>query len=244
MADVEKALKEKKPNTEEELKIQLPPEVHDLIPLFLSREAEKLAPYRPGIDHRIELRNKADGTLEALPWGPIYGMSKEELLVLRKTLNELLAKGFIRPSTSEAGAPVLFVRKANGGLRFCCDYRSLNAITTADRYPLPLIPETLRNLAGAKWLSKVDVVSAFWKIRMAKGHEHKTAFRTRYGLFEWLVTPFGLAGAPASFQRYINKVLREYLDDFALAYIDDILIFLSGLKGDYFRKVYLVLRKL
>jgi hypothetical protein len=111
-------------------------------------------------------------------------MSKEELLVLRKTLNKLLAKGFIRPSTSEAGAPVLFVQKATGGLRFCYNYRSLNAISKADRYPLPLISETLRNLTGAKWLSKVDVVSAFWKVRIAKGHKHKTAFRTRYGLFE------------------------------------------------------------
>src|ERR1700761_5863548 len=244
MEDVRKALKEKKPNTEEELRKTLPPEVHDLIPLFLTREAEKLAPYRPGIDHRIELRTKADGTPEALPWGPIYGMSREELLVLRKTLNELLAKGFIRPSTSEAGAPVLFIRKSSGGLRFCCDYRSLNAITKADRYPLPLIPETLRNLTGAKWLSKVDVVSAFWKVRMAKGHEHKTAFRTRYGLFEWLVTPFGLAGAPATFQRFINRVLRKYLDDFASAYMDDILIYSSGTRADHFRKVRLVLRKL
>jgi hypothetical protein len=88
-------------------------------------------------------------------------MSKEELLVLRKALNELLAKGFIRLSTSQAGAPVLFIRKANRGLRFCCDYRALNAVTKEDRYPLPLISDTLRNLAGAKWFSKVDVVSAF-----------------------------------------------------------------------------------
>jgi hypothetical protein len=120
-------------------------------------------------------------------------------LVLCKTLNELLAKGFIRPSTLEAGALVLFVRKANGGLRFCCDYRSLNAIIKGDRYPLPLISETLRNLTGAKWLTKVDVMLVFYKIRIAKGHEYKTAFRTRYGLFEWLVTLFGLTGAPASF---------------------------------------------
>jgi hypothetical protein len=137
-------------------------------------------------------------------------MSKDELLVLRKTLDDLLAKGYIRSSHSEAAAPVLFARKPGGGLRFCCDYRALNAITKADRYPLPLIPETLRNLTGAAWLTKVDVVSAFHQIRMAKGEEHKTAFRTRFGSFEWLVCPFGLSGAPATFQRYINQEQTDW----------------------------------
>jgi len=182
--DIEKALITKGYPTEEELKKRLPPEVWDMLPLFSRREAEKLAPYRDGIDHKIELRKESDGSLPALPWGPLYSMSKEELLVLRKTLSDLSEKGYIRPSTSEAAAPVLFVRKPGGGLRFCCDYRALNAITKQDRYPLPLIPETLRNLTGAKWLTKVDVVSAFHQIRMAKGHESMTAFRTRFGSFE------------------------------------------------------------
>lgn len=172
-ADIEKALKTKEYPTVAELKKRLPPEIRDMIPLFLQREAEKLPPHREGIDHRIELREKPDGSLPALPWGPLYGMSKEELLVLRKSLDELLQKGYIRPTTSEAAAPVLFVRKPGGGLRFCCDYRALNAITKHDRYPLPLIPETLRNLTGATWLTKVDVIAAFHKIRMARGHEYK-----------------------------------------------------------------------
>ncbi|KAM4061338.1 reverse transcriptase (RNA-dependent DNA polymerase) [Hirsutella rhossiliensis] len=154
-------------------------------------------------------------------------MSREELLVLRKTLKDLLDRGFIRASSSAAAAPVLFVRKPNGGLRFCCDYRALNAITKRDRYPLPLIAETLQNLAKAKWFTKLDVVAAFHKIRMAPGHEGKTAFRTRFGLYEWLVCPFGLNGAPASFQRYMNSVLREWLDDFVTAYLDDVLIYSS-----------------
>ena len=127
-------------------------------------------------------------------------MSKEELLVLRKSLDDLLKKGYIRPSTSEAAAPVLFVRKPGGGLRFCYDYRALNAMSKQDRYPLPLILETLRNLTGARYLTKIDVVAAFNKIRMAAGHENKTAFRTRFGSFEWLVCLFGLLGAPATFQ--------------------------------------------
>ena len=160
-ADIEKALKTKEHPTMEALKKKLPPEIGDMIPLFAIREAEKLAPHREGVDHSIEIRKQLDGTQCTLPWGPLYSMSKEELLVLRKSLDELLKKGYIRPFTSEAAAPVLFVRKPGGGLRFCCDYRALNAITKPDRYPLPLLPETLRMLTGARWLTKVDVVSAF-----------------------------------------------------------------------------------
>ncbi|XP_044715292.1 reverse transcriptase (RNA-dependent DNA polymerase) domain-containing protein [Hirsutella rhossiliensis] len=113
-----------------------------------------------------------------------------------------------------------------------------------DRYPLPLIAETLQNLAKAKWFTKLDVVAAFHKIRMAPGHEWKTAFRTRFGLYEWLVCPFGLSGAPASFQRYMNSVLREWLDDFVTAYLDDVLIYSSGSKADHEAKVRKVLQAL
>ncbi|KAJ6436948.1 retrovirus polyprotein [Purpureocillium lavendulum] len=171
-------------------------------------------------------------------------MSREELIVLRRTLTELLDKGFIRASSSPASAPVLFVRKPGGGLRFCVDYRGLNAITKKDRYPLPLIEETLRSLSKAKWLTKLDVIAAFHKVRVAEGDEWKTAFRTRYGLYEWLVTPFGLTGAPATFQRYINHTLREFLDEFCSAYIDDILIYSSGSLADHRKKVKQVLARL
>ena len=242
--DIEKAMETKPYITIGDLKKMIPPEFHDMLPLFNRREAEKLAPHREGIDHKIGLREQANGAPPALPWGPLYNMSKDELLVLRKTLDDLLAKGYIRSSNSEAAAPVLFARKPGGGLRFCCDYRALNAITKADRYPLPLIPETLRNLTGAQWLTKVDVVSAFHQIRMAKGEEYKTAFRTRFGSFEWMVCPFGLSGAPATFQRYINTLLRKQLDDFASAYMDDVIIYSNGTREDHFRKVRIVLQKL
>ena len=243
-SDIEKALQTKEYPSLGELQEKLPPEIRDMAPLFCQREADKLPPHRPGIDHRIDIRELPDGSLPALPWGPLYGMSKEELLVLRKSLDDLLKKGYIRPSTSEAAAPVLFVRKPGGGLRFCCDYRALNAMSKQDRYPLPLIPETLRNLTGARYLTKIDVVAAFNKIRMAAGHENKTAFRTRFGSFEWLVCPFGLSGAPATFQRYINTLLRKYLDDFASAYMDDVIIYSNGTREDHFRKVRTVLRAL
>jgi hypothetical protein len=155
-------------------------------------------------------------------------MSRDELLVLYKTLTDLLDKQFIRVSNSPAAAPVLFVRKPGGGLRFCVDYRGLNKISRKDRYPLLLIYETLRNIGQAKWYTKLDVIAAFHKIRIAEGDEWKTAFRTRYGLFEWMVTPFGLANAPSTFQKYINWTLRDYLDLFCSAYVDDILIYSGG----------------
>lgn len=138
---------------------------------------------------------------------------------------------------------MLFVQKPGGSLRFCIDYRALNAISKKDRYPLPLITETLRNLAGARWFTKLDVHAAFHKIRIAKGHEEKTAFRTRYGLFEWLVCPFGLSNAPTTFQRLINMTLREFTD-FVTTYINDVLIYSRGSWSDHKAKVRKVLRAL
>jgi hypothetical protein len=171
-------------------------------------------------------------------------MSRDELLVLRKTLTELLDKEFIRVSNSPAAAPVLFVRKPGGGLRFCCNYRALNKLTRKDRYPLPLIQETLNRIGKAKWFTKMDVIAAFHKIRVKEGDEWKTAFRTRFGLFEWLVTPFGLANAPSTFQQYINYTLQEFLDDFVSAYVDDILLFTDGTRRQHREHVHQVLQKL
>ena len=126
-------------------------------------------------------------------------MSRDELLVLRKTLTDLLDKGFIRVNNSLAVVPVLFMKKAGGGLRFCVNYRELNRITKKDRYPLPLIYETLWNISKAKWFTKLDVIAAFYKLRILEGDEWKTAFRTRYGLYEWIVTPFSLVNALSTF---------------------------------------------
>ncbi|KAF5503436.1 Transposon Tf2-6 polyprotein [Colletotrichum fructicola] len=243
LADIQKALTKK--TEKADLKTLLPPAIlAEFQELFQPDEAANLPPHRPGVDHKIPIKQESDGNEAVLPWGPLYSMSREELLVLRKTLRDLLDKGFIRASSSEASAPVLFVRKPGGGIRFCVDYRALNELTKRDRYPLPLIRETLRTVSAAKWFTKLDVVAAFHKIRIAKGEEYKTAFRTRYGLFEWLVVPFGLTGAPATFQRYINSVLREYLDDFATAYMDDVLIYSNGSRQDHEAKVKLVLHKL
>ncbi|KAG0155742.1 hypothetical protein PDIDSM_2915 [Penicillium digitatum] len=145
-------------------------------------------------------------------------------------------------SSSPAASPVLFVKKPGGGLRFCVDYRAPNAITVKDRYPLPLTKETLNNLKGMKFFTKIDIISAFNNLRIAKGQEYLTAFRTRLGLFESLVMPFGLTGAPASFQRFINDTLREYLDCFCTAYLDDILIY-SRTRAEHIEHVRKVLQR-
>ena len=126
-------------------------------------------------------------------------MSRDELIELDRYLKENLSKGFIRASTSSAASPVLFVKKPGGGLRFCVDYRGLNAITVKNRYPLPLISETLDRLSKAKVYTKLDIISTFNRIRIKEGQEYLTAFRTRQGLFEYLVLPFGLYNGPAIF---------------------------------------------
>ena len=241
LKDIEKALAVKKRT---DPRVKLPGHYHEHLPLFDMKIADQLPPHRPGIDHKIEFEKDENGHEKTAPWGPLYNMSREELLLLRKTLTEYLDKNFIRASSSSAAAPILFAKKPDGGLRFCVDYRALNAITRRDRYPLPLIRETLRSISRAKWLTKLDITAAFHKIRIAEGDEWKTAFRTRYGLYEWLVTPFGLTNGPATFQRYINHTLREYLDEFVSAYLDDILIYSDGSLEDHWRKVKLVLQRL
>ena len=146
---------------------------------------------------------------------------------MKKYIDEHLGKGFIRPSSSAAASPILLVRKPGGGLRFCIDYRALNAVTVKNRYPIPLISETLGKLAGSVRYTKLDVIHAFNRIRMKEGHKWLTAFNSRYGQFEYLVMPFGLCNAPGTFQGYINESLREYLDVFCTAYLDDVLIYTS-----------------
>ena len=166
MADIEKALAVRK-NTDPRTK--LPREYHPWLDVFDRKKADSLPPLRgKGIDHSIDLLPDENGRNPEVPWGPLYSMSRDELLVLRKTLTELLDKGFVRVSSSPAAAPVLFVKKPGGGLRFCVDYRALNRISKKDRYPLPLIQETLSGISKAKWFTKLDVIAAFHKIRIAE----------------------------------------------------------------------------
>jgi len=134
--------------------------------------------------------------------------------------------GKIKRSTSLAGSPILFVPKPHRrGLRLCVDYRALNKITIPNRYPLPVMQELQDRVQGAQWFAKMDLKNGFHLFRMRKGDEWKTAFRTRYGLFEFQVMPFGLTNAPSTFQDMMNHVLSDLLDVGVLAYMDDILVY-------------------
>ena len=137
----------------------------------------------------------------------------------------------------------MFVPKKNGKLRLVVDYRKLNAITKKDRTPLPLVDELRDRLTGKQWFTTLDLKGAYNLIRMKEGDEWKTAFRTKYGLYEYLVMPFGLTNAPATFQRMINSVLREYLDITVVVYLDDILIF-SDNEKEHEEHVHQVLQAL
>src|SRR6266566_2610671 len=208
----------------EDWRSKVPKEYHGFYKMFDEEFSKALPPRRP-YDHTIPIKEGNEP-----PFGALYGMSQEELKALKEYIEDNMTKGFIRASSSPAGAPVLFVKKADGSLRLCVDYRGLNEVTIKNRYPLPLIRETLDRLAKAKWYTKLDLRWGYHQIRIAEGEEWKTAFRTRYGLFEYNVMPFGLTNAPATFQHFINDTLREFLDVFCTAYLDDILIYSDTLE--------------
>lgn len=237
--DIDKFLKVKEPMSKEEILKKLPPEYHEFVEVFLPKEANELPPHR-AFDHKIELKPG-----EEPPYYRNRPMSARELEVVKKYLDDHLQKGFIRTSTSPAAAPILLAKKPGGGIRVCVDYRGLNALTAKNRYPIPLIRETLDALCNAKYYTKLDIIAAFNRLRMAEGEEWKTAFLTRYGLFEYLVMPFGLQNAPATFQHFINSVLHDFLDRFASAYLDDIIIYSKSKKEhrEHVRKVLLALQK-
>ena len=148
-----------------------------------------------------------------------------ELQEPRVQLHELLGKGFIRPSTSPWGAPALFAKKKDKTLRLCIDYRQLNRVTIKNRYPLPRIDDLFDQLRGARVYSKIDLRTSYHQLRVRDTDIPKTMFRTRYGHFEFTVMPFGLTNAPAAFMDLMHSVFQPYLYQFAVVFVDDILIY-------------------
>ncbi|GJX74792.1 putative reverse transcriptase domain-containing protein [Tanacetum coccineum] len=154
-----------------------------------------------------------------------YRLAPSEMQELSNQLQELADRGFIRPSTSPWGAPVLFVKKKDGSFRMCIDYRELNKLTVKNRYPLPRIDDLFDQLQGSSVYSKIDLRSGYHQLRVRDEDIPKTAFRTRYRHYEFQVMPFGLTNAPAVFMDLMNRVCKPYLDKFVIVFIDDILIY-------------------
>jgi len=172
-----------------------------------------------------------------------YRMGPAELRELLAQLEELQMRGFIRPSHSPWGAPVLFVKKKDDTLRMCIDYRGLNKVTIRNRYPLPRIDDLFDQLEGARVFSKIDLRTGYHQLRVRASDIPKTAFLTRYGSFEFLVMPFGLTNAPAVFMDLMNRIFRPFLDQFVIVFIDDILIF-SRSEAEHEEHLRLVLQTL
>lgn len=170
-------------------------------------------------DHKIEL---LEGTRPVK--GPLYQMSPKELEELKRQLNKLLEQGHIRPSESPFGSPCLFAMKKDGSLRFCIDYRMLNKATKKDATTPPLIREITSNIRGSKFFSTLDLHSGYYQIPMNPKDVEKTAFRTKFGNYEWLVMPFGLCNAPATFIRTMNNIFHQHLGEWLEIYIDDLLV--------------------
>ncbi|KAA0062124.1 gag protease polyprotein [Cucumis melo var. makuwa] len=212
------------------------PVVRDYPDVF-PEELPGLPPHRE-VEFAIELEPGTVPTSRAP-----YRMAPAELKELKVQLQELLDKGFIRSSVSPWGAPVLFVKKKDGSMRLCIDYRELNKVTVKNRYPLPRIDDLFDQLQGATVFFKIDLRSGYHQLRIKDGDVPKTAFRSRYGHYEFIVMSFGLTNAPAVFMDWMNRVFREFLDTFVIVFIDDILIY-SKTEAEHEEHLRIVLQTL
>jgi hypothetical protein len=227
--------------TESELKaaIDRVPSAFKAFTPLMTTEAAMILPEHGPYDHAIDLK---EGSVP--PWGPIYPLNETELSELRLWLEKMTKMGAVRPSKSSCSSPMLFVPKGHGrGLRLCIDYRGINKITVPNRYPLPNMDELSERVRGSQWFTKLDLKNGYHLVRIKKGDEWKTAFRCRYGLFEYTVMPFGLVNAPATFQSMINHIFRDLLDQGVLAFMDDLLIHAAD-KDEHDRLVLEVLGRL
>src|SRR5258707_10603066 len=216
---------------------RVPQEYHEFCDVFSVEKANALAPHQP---YNLKI-NLEEG---AKPFHrPIYSLSPPELTALREFLEENVWNGFIHPSKSPWGSPVLFVKKKDGSLCLCIGFHALNRVTEKDRYPLPLIPDLLNSPGPARIYSKIDLKHAYHLVWIAEGDEPKTAFCTHYRSYKWQVMPFGLTNAPVVFQRFINEVLGNLLDVCTVGYIDNILIY-SDSVDQHWDHVQEVLRRL
>ena len=216
----ELAIKNKINNEDRDTKDIVPREYHHLLDVFEKGEKTILSPNRPGIDLGIDLEEG-----KTVPIKKIYALSYDQIEELQRYLQQNEQRGWIRRVRTGRASPIMFVKKKDGKLRLCVDYRALNEITKNNRHPIPLINKALDGLGGARYLTKLHIKDAYHNIRIKEGDEWKTTFSTKLGTYKYLVMPFGLCNAPAAFQRWINKVLMEYIDVGCIIYLDDVLIY-------------------
>jgi hypothetical protein len=201
----------------------------DVSPSDITIVSEYLDVFPPDITSLLrerEIEFSIDLIPEAEPvYVAPYRMSPLELKELKSQLEEHIQKHFIRPSVSPWGAPVLLVKKKDGSMRLCVVYRQLNKVTIKNKYPIPRIDDILDQLKGASVFSKIDLRSGYHQICIKSSDVSKTAFRTRYRHYEFLVMPFGVTNAPTVFMDYMHRIFQPYLDQFVIIFIDDILIY-------------------
>ena len=207
----------------------------DFSDVFSKAKADTLAPHQP-YNLKIMLE---DGATPPQP--PIYSLSNSKLGTLQEFIDEHLNMGFIWPSHSSHGAPILFIKKKDGSLWLFVDFWSLNKVTKKDCYPLPLIPDLLDAPWKARIYTKIDLQHVYHLVQIAKGDKCKMAFQTHYGSFEWLVMPFRLTNGPVAFQRFMNDIFGDLLDQCVVVYLDDILIYSDNPK-QHTRHIQEVLR--